>query len=155
MQRLSRLCLIAVTALFAAMPLSAQNNSSVSVGVRTGLYFDPTDLMIGGELLVPLTSALYLNPNIEYVFADYATVAAFNLDAHYDLPIGGDPFIWFGAGIGLLYADPEGPVDGDINAGLDILFGVGFDAGPIIPYSQLKVFVGDGSQLSLAFGLRF
>ena len=50
---------------------------------------------------------------------------------------------------------PEGPVDGDINAGLDILFGVGFDAGPIIPYSQLKVFVGDGSQLSLAFGLRF
>jgi len=154
--RFAKLCLIGAIALLTVLPLSAQRKSSnVTLGVRTGVYFDPTDLLLGAEILVPLASSLYLNPNIEYVLVDGGTMATFNMDGHYDLPVGGTPYLWVGGGLGLVYVDPDGPVDGEIHPGLDILFGIGFDAGPVIPYSQFKAFVGDDSMISIAFGLRF
>lgn len=134
--------------------LRAQS-SSVSPGIRIGSYFDPTNFYVGGELLFPLSGAIYLNPNLEYVFVDGGTFATFNLDAHYDFPVSSPAYMWFGLGLGLLYSDPEGPIESELNPGLNILLGLGFDAGPVTPYTQFKATMAETNQFSLGFGLRF
>lgn len=134
--------------------LPAQS-SSVTPGIRIGSYFDPTNFYVGGELLFPLSSAIYLNPNLEYVFIDNGTFATFNIDAHYDFPVSDPAYVWFGLGLGLLYSDPEGTVDADITPGLNILLGLGFDAGPVTPYTQFKATMAETNQFSLGFGVRF
>jgi hypothetical protein len=64
--------------------------------------------------------------------------------------------MWAGAGLGLVHVDREGPDNGDTDPALNLLAGVGFRAGgDVVPYFQAKLIVDDGSEFSLAFGVRF
>lgn len=125
-------------------------------GVRGGAYFDVDEPFIGVELLFPLTSDIWFNPNVEWVFVDNADLATVNLDVHFDLPAGASYSFWIGGGLGLRYFNPDGPRDGDWDPGANILAGLGFGHGRVIPYVQAKVFVSDGnSEFILAGGFRF
>lgn len=126
-----------------------------SFGVRLGIYTDPSDLFVGGEFLTPITRGLYFNPNIEYVFIEHGDELTFNFDVHYDLPNRHRTYVWVGAGVGIIYINPEGPADAQTDVGLNLLFGVGVPAGNLIPYVQAKVLIADNSDFILAFGLRF
>lgn len=153
-QSVRRLLTLLTFVMCTTATLHAQS-SAISPGIRVGAYFDPTDLYLGGELLIPLSGAVYLNPNLEYVFVDGGTFATFNFDAHYDFPVSDPAYVWFGLGLGLLYSDPEGPPESDLNAGLNILLGLGFNAGPVVPYTQFKATMAETNRFSLGFGLRF
>lgn len=125
-------------------------------GARLGAYVEQEDLFVGGEVLTPLQDSVYLNPNIEWVFADNANQATFNFDFHYDFAQRGQMTFWVGAGLGVLYFDPDGPRDSNTDLGLNVLFGTAFLPGrDVIPYVQAKVIVADDSELVVGFGVRF
>jgi hypothetical protein len=130
--------------------------SQVLVGGRAGAYTAHGDPFVGGEVLVGLDQDLFLNPNIELVFADHTNKATFNFDVHYDFARRSRAFFWLGAGLAVIYVDPDGSSDSETDAGANILFGVGFRGqGRWIPYIQAKVLAPDDSDFVLGFGVRF
>ena len=144
----------AVALLVGLTLLSAGNASATDVGIRFGLYTDVDEPFAGVELLTRVAHRIYFNPNFEWVFTegfDYFTV---NGDFHYDLPSSGRPYVWLGAGLALVRVSFDGG-GGDTDAGLNLLGGLGWRAGEVVPYVQAKVIVKDNSEFVIAFGLRF
>ena len=131
--------------------------SQVLVGGRAGAYTAHGDPFVGGEVLVGVERDLFLNPNIEVVFADRASKATFNFDVHYDFARRGRAFFWLGAGLAVIYVDPDGAPDASTDAGANILFGVGFRSlgRRWVPYIQAKILAADDSDFALGFGIRF
>jgi hypothetical protein len=78
-----------------------------------------------------------------------------NGDFHYDFPTRRNLFVWLGAGLGLVRVDFEGDDNGDTDAALNVLGGLGWRAGSVIPYVQAKVIVKDNSEFVIGVGLRF
>ena len=106
-------------------------------------------------MLVPIAHRIELNPNVEYIFGGGRTYMTFNLDAHYDFPSHRRAFFWVGAGLGLLYVNPDGPAPSNTDVGANFLAGVGLTRGPVIPYFQVKLIASGNTEVALAFGLRF
>lgn len=125
-------------------------------GARLGAYVEQEELFLGGEVLTHLQDSFYLNPNVEWVLADNAKQATFNFDFHYDFAHRGELTFWVGAGLGVLYFNPDGPRESNTDLGLNLLFGTAFLRGrDVIPYLQAKVIVADDSELVVGFGVRF
>jgi hypothetical protein len=135
---------------------AARNAPAVDLGVRGGYYFDRGDPFLGFEVITPVARRIYFNPNLEWVFAgegqDFLTI---NADFHYDFPVQGPTFVWAGAGLGLLWSNPEGPDNSDLDPALNLLAGVGFRTGHVVPFFQTKLILDGGSEFALAFGVRF
>lgn len=129
--------------------------SAADLGVRGGYYFDASEPFLGVELITPVHRRIFFNPNVEWVFVEDTTYLTFNADFHYDFPMRGSTMVWAGAGLGLLYADPEGDDNSDTDPALNLLAGIGFRTGGVIPYFQAKLIVNGGSEFALAFGIRF
>ena len=146
--------LIATTGVAALVSLvSAAPARAADVGVRAGLYTEPTDPFVGAELLFRLSHQVYLNPNAEYVFRDSQTYMTFNGDLHYDFHTHG-PYVWIGAGLAVVYHNPDGPAEANTDVGANILLGVGA-RGNVVPYVQAKLIVKDNTQFVIAAGIRF
>ena len=121
--------------------------------MRTGFYTDVDEPFIGIEGLFGLGNHVYLNPNFEYVFTEDPHYMTFNADFHYDFPTRGRAYVWAGAGLGVLYTNPE-VGDSNTDVGLNLLFGVGLK-GHVVPYVQGKVIVSEDTAFVLGVGLRF
>jgi len=127
-----------------------------SVGIRAGRYTDLEDYFLGGELLSRISHNLYFNPNVEYVFVNNGTYLTFNLDFHYDFYTSSPLFFWLGAGLGILYNNPEGPMDSNTDLGANLLFGLGIRTeSSLTPYVQGKFILADRDEFVIAIGLRF
>ena len=151
MRNLARLSLSLCAVLALAAPAAA-----VDLGVRGGYYFDVEEPFVGVELITPVARRIYFNPNLEYVFVgEGLSYLTLNADFHYDFPTRGSNFVWAGAGLGLVRVDPDGPDNSDTEPALNLLAGVGWRTGGVIPYVQAKVIVDGGSEFVLAFGVRF
>ena len=124
-------------------------------GVRGGYYTDIGEPFLGAEVLVPVARRIYFNPNFEYVFVENLNYWTLNGDFHYDFPTHRPYYVWAGAGVGLLRVDPPGADNSDTDVGLNLLAGVGFKAGSVVPYFQAKVILKNGSEFALGFGVRF
>jgi hypothetical protein len=148
--RFAVLLLSVPLALTAAAPAVAAD-----FGLRGGYYFDTSEPFLGAEVIMPVARRIYFNPNVEWVFVEDTTFLTFNADFHYDFPTRGSTFVWAGAGFGLLYADPEGTDNSDTDPALNLLAGVGFRTGGVIPYFQAKMILNGGSEFAIAFGVRF
>jgi hypothetical protein len=128
--------------------------SAAQLGVRAGLYTEIDEPFVGVELLSHVGGALYFNPNVEYVFTDGSTYGTGNFDAHIDLPTGGTPYVWVGAGLALVYDNPDGPAEANVDAHANLLAGIGFRTGGAVPYIQLKWITG-ADEFVAAAGIRF
>ena len=148
--RIPGLIALATLALGAATPAAAAD-----FGVRGGYYFDASEPFLGAEVILPVARRIYFNPNVEWVFVEDTTVLTLNADFHYDFPTRGSTFVWAGAGLGLLHSDPEGSDNSDTDPALNLLAGVGFRTGGVVPYFQAKLIIDGGSEFALAFGVRF
>jgi hypothetical protein len=148
-----RTAVLLVSSVFAVG--SGESGAQVLLGARAGVYTADGDPFIGGEVVTGIERNLYLNPNVEYIFAENAGKATFNFDLHYDFAHRGRAFFWIGGGLAIVYVDPDSS-DSSTDAGANILFGVGFrGGGRVIPYIQAKILASDDSDFALGFGLRF
>jgi hypothetical protein len=147
--------LVATTALAALVCLSsAAPARAANVGIRFGAYTDPTDAFLGAEVLLALSRQVYVNPNIEYVFAHNETYMTFNADFHYDLNTRG-PYVWIGAGLAVIYQNPDGPPPSTTDVGANLLVGIGARGGSVIPYVQAKLIIKSNTQFVIGAGIRF
>jgi hypothetical protein len=149
-----------VAALAAALVLAVLPTPAAAAdtkfGLRGGYYTDLGDPFLGAEVLLPITQRIYFNPNFEYVFVEGDfTFLTINADFHYDFPTAGRYYVWAGAGLALIRSDPPGDDNGDTDPGLNLLAGVGFQTGSVIPYFQAKLILDHGSEFVLGFGVRF
>lgn len=149
---------IIITGLFTGVLISNTVHAQYRVrgGIRTGIYNNSNSIFLGGEIIAPIGNRWDINPNIEYVFVPHYTYATFNADFVYFAPLDvRNVFIWGGGGLGLVYENPDGPSDGTTNPGINLLGGIGFRAGNVIPYIQPKIILKNDSEFVLGFGLRF
>ena len=139
----------------ALLSLPRTGESQTRLGARAGAFLADGDPFVGGEVLVGIADDLFFNPNVEVAFADNATKGLFNFDVHYDFARVNQAFFWVGAGLAVIYLDPEGR-DSETDAGANVLFGVGFNTkGRWIPYVQAKILASEDSDFGIAFGIRF
>src|SRR5438105_1604912 len=115
-----------VVPILAALCLAAFTASATDFGVRGGVYTKRSDAFVGAELLSHAGDDLYFDPNVEYVFTSGGQLWTFNFDGHYDLPTHGEPYLWVGGGLAVLYSKPDGPGPSDTSAHANILAGIGF-----------------------------
>jgi len=145
--------------LVAALVLPVLNGSAsagdLKVGIRGGYYTDIGDPFLGAELLMPVAHRIYFNPNFEYVFDDNLRYWTLNGDFHYDFATHHPYYVWAGAGLALVHTNLKGRDDGNTDVGANLLAGLGFRTGGVVPYFQGKVILKDGSEFALAFGIRF
>ena len=146
------LVLAALPLICAAAPARADD---AIFGVRVGYYTDAEEAFVGAEFLARLAPRVYLNPNVEYIFTEGSTYMTFNADFHYDFPSRRSAFFWLGAGLAVIYVDPDGSASSDTDVGANFLGGVGFKSGSVIPYFQVKLIAKDDTEVALAVGLRF
>lgn len=142
----------------ALLLLSSPAAAETMFGVRAGEYTDVGEPFVGVELLHGLGRSLWLNPNFEYVLVDDGDYFTLNLDVHYDFDVDRPLFVWLGAGAALISVDRDRPRrddDSETDFGLNLLGGVGWQAGPVVPYVQLKAILSDENETVIAFGLRF
>jgi hypothetical protein len=144
--------LVGIVFAFSAEMATAQ---SPMVGFRTGAYADEGEAFVGGEFLARLFPRFYFNPNVEYVLVDNATFSTFNFDFHYDFPLRGRTFTYAGAGLGIQYLNPEGPVGSSTDPAANFLFGLGYNARGWVPYIQAKVIAADNADFVIGGGIRF
>ncbi len=145
---------IVVVAVFLATLSLATPAAADMFGVRTGFYTKTQKPFVGAELLIPASHSVYLDPNVEYVFTDARTFLTFNADFHYDFVRYGPTYVWAGAGLAILYSNPDGPAAATTDVGANFLFGIGH-RGPVVPYVQAKLIAKSDPEFVIAVGLRF
>jgi hypothetical protein len=127
------------------------------LGVRGGAYTDAEEPFLGAEALfgIGTTKRWFGNPNIEHAFVEEG-LTALSLDFHYDFPTGKPYTIWAGAGPTMIFRDRNvAGNDGETDAGMNLVFGVGATKGDVRPYGQMKLIVSDDTQAVLGAGVRF
>ncbi|HZI63388.1 MAG TPA: hypothetical protein VFE44_01340 [Thermoanaerobaculia bacterium] len=135
--------------------------ADVDFGIRAGEYTDIGEPFIGVEINYPITRDWWFNPNLEYVLVDDGDLMTINGDFHYDFHVDRPLYVWAGGGPALILSDQDdrpGRRDDDDDEndfGLNLLGGVGFQAGPVVPYGQIKAIVSDENEFVIAFGVRF
>lgn len=137
-----------------ALP-AAVFGDDVKFGVRGGYYTKVEKPFLGVELLVGVAPRFFFNPNVEYVFVDNGTYLTFNGDFHYDFPTHGSTYVWLGGGPALVRVDPGGRAGASTDLAADLLGGIGFRTGSVIPYVQAKAIIKSDSLFSIAVGVRF
>jgi hypothetical protein len=126
--------------------------------VRAGEYLDVGEPFIGLEINTELRQRIWFNPNVEYVFRDDGDLATLNFDFHYDFVVPAPLMVWAGGGPALVYVEdelPHGRSDSETDFGLNLLGGVGWQGGPVLPYLQAKALISDHEEFVIAFGVRF
>ena len=134
--------------------------ADVDFGLRGGVYTDTEEPFIGGEILFPIGSSFYLNPNLEYVLIDNGDLYTVNLDFHYDFWGDRNLAAWLGAGAALIRTELDPPRGRDrgvdeTDFGVNLLAGIGAKRGTLRPYLQGKVILSDDTEAVIAVGLRF
>ena len=152
MQKLMHRSITALVVLLALTAFQAEAGIIPKIGIRAGKYTENSDFFLGADLDANFL-LVHGNANIEYVFADNATLATFNLDGYVDFSI--IPFVnaWVGAGIGSVYTNPDG-ADSRWDGAFNLLLGAGLGI-PLHPYVQFKYIISDTDMTVLGVGIRF
>lgn len=124
-------------------------------GVRTGVYTENSGAFIGAEVLTPIGSAWYFNPNLEYAAGgDDNDVLSVNGDFHYDFLFDRPYYVWAGGGPAVIVRDVE-PGNRESDLGVNVLGGIGWKKPRVTPFVQTKITVSRDTEAVLAVGLRF
>jgi hypothetical protein len=135
--------------------LTSQAASPADLGARVGYYTEIEEPFVGAELVLRVGDSVFFNPNVEYVLVDQAEYFTLNADVYYEIAGRGSTHFWLGAGLGLVFVDPEGVAERQEDAAVNFLVGIGLSRGPVVPYFQAKVIAKDDTEFSVGVGLRF
>ena|SRR5436305_6580364 len=155
---------LAALGLAALLVCPAGAQAATDIGFRAGGYSGDSDgAFIGIELLTHLSGGWYLNPNLDYVFADRGSLTALSVDVHYDFRTHAPYYFWLGGGPSILYRQFDrtelerriGVSGSQSDFGVNLLAGLGWGKGQAFrPYVQGKVVLSNQSEASIAVGLR-
>ena len=136
--------------LIATLPVMAQARA----GVQAGISADPDQFYFGGHVeLAEVAKQLWFRPNVEVGVGDGVTVAVFNGEFAYLLPVKSRTWSpYFGGGPGLvLRTFRAGPArrNTDVGPGFDLILGVEQRRGLM---AEIKVGALDSPSFKLGIG---
>lgn len=157
---MNRSSLAALTlAVLTVLGSSSASAAEMKFGLRAGEYTDAGEPFLGVDLALPITGSWWFNPNFEYVFVDDGDLMTLNGDVHFDFDVDRPLYVWAGGGPALILRDSDRPRrrddEDETDFGLNLLAGVGFQAGALLPYAQLKAVLSDENEVVVGFGVRF
>ncbi len=149
-----------VSLLVGGSAIAEAQSGPMTFGPRVMYHFDSEDFGIGAMVTKPLTDAFTIAPSFGYWFAgEGVTSWELNADIHYKMP--SESLSWLYLGAGLNYSNfsvdgcPAGFDCSGSDVGLNLIGGfLPASGGRIQPYAEARLYVGDGSGLSVAGGLR-
>jgi hypothetical protein len=144
-----RILASALGATAAILVCAVTASAEVDYGLRVGYYTDAEDAFIGGEVLLPLSDSVRLNPNAEYVLSKDRDQYDLSLDAIYIVPSERSYYLWLGGGATLF------TVNDHTDVFTNFVTGIGLTRESVVPYFQLKIVAKDDAEIVLAFGVRF
>lgn len=152
---------LALVALLAGGSMAAEaQQGPMTFGPRVMYHFDGSDFGIGAGLTKPITDAISIAPSFGYWFVgEGVTSWELNADLLYTGLSGSLDWLYLGAGLNYSSFSVDGCPSGFDCSGSDVglnLIG-GFQpsgGGRIKPYAEARLYVGDGSGLSVVGGLR-
>lgn len=116
---------------------------------------DPTDPLLGVDLLVPWRSGWSIDVGVDLVFASGGDLAILSADVLLDLALAGATRAWVGGGPAPVFNDPV-PGSDDVGGAVGVLAGVGVPLSDgILPYLQGKVLIADRTRIEVMVGVRF
>lgn len=140
----------------------------MTFGPRVMYHFDGSDFGIGAEFTKPLTDAIRIAPSFGYWFVgEGVTSWEINADLHYKMPAESLSWLYLGAGLNYSKISVDGcdaiddilPGFSDLCSSSDVglnLIG-GFEpssSSRIKPFAEARLYVGSGSGISVAGGIR-
>lgn len=139
----------------------AEAQTALEIGPRIGYEVDDWEsLFLGADVRIDMAALpVAINPYFDYYFLDNDDVSLiqFGANALYHFGIANQAFTpYAGAGLALSRISYDIPgVDGDTEAGLNLLFGARFGFGQMRPFAQAQFTLGDADFFSIAGGLLF
>jgi len=135
--------------------------AQVRLGANVGYNLDAERWFVGGQLRYGTPSLpITFNPSLE-VQLDVPGASIWELDVNGIYHIGRNYTTtftpYFGAGLGVLYVNPESDlVDSNTELGLNLVAGADFGSGSLQPFVEARIQVMDGATpVSVRGGLLF
>lgn len=148
--------LIAVVTVLAGF--ASQAHAQQRVGVRAGVSAQPDQFYLGLHVETsPIVDRLRFRPNIEIGLGDDVTLAAFNVEFTYPIPLQNSLWsLYVGGGPALnitdVHTDSQGSGETKVGGGFNIL--VGLVHGRRF-FTELKVGALDSAELKFGVGMTF
>jgi len=120
-------------------------------GGHIGYAFDGVDkVLLGAQASFPVVPRLSFYPSFDYYFVDVGSRWGLNFDLKFRPPT---PYgFWYvGGGLNILHASAGGV--GGTNTNLNLFTGLEGRRGPIRPFAEARLIVGDGSLFQIGGGL--
>jgi len=121
------------------------------IGLHLGYNFDVDRALLGAQASLPLVPGFDFYPSFDYYFVPTGSLWAVNADLKYRPPtiLG-----WYvGAGLDIAHTSAAG--SSATNTNLNLLAGLEARRGPMRPYAEARLLLGNGSALQLQGGLSF
>ncbi|MGH7585926.1 MAG: hypothetical protein ACREMH_06745 [Gemmatimonadales bacterium] len=150
-----RTCAIAAALLASTAMIAEAQTHRLHLGPRVSYHFDAEEFGLGAQFSVPVADHLEFYPSFDYFFVDPGSLWALNADMKYRFAGQGLDWAYAGAGLGLANADPGGSVDGETDAGLNLLFGVESLKGWVHPFAEGRFVVADETGFQVSAGINF
>jgi hypothetical protein len=129
------------------------------VGVRAGVSGDPGQFVFGGHIETkPILTQMTFRPNIEVGVGDAGTLAAFNIEFAYWIPLDRKPWrVYLGGGPALVIRSFRGDNPGDTGGsdaggGLNFMAGIQHSKGL---FGEVKVGLIDSPSVKVMVGYAF
>ena len=142
----------AVLATATALNASAQTHRS-HLGPRVGYDFDTEVATVGGQISFPIGNRLEFYPSADIHLVDEGSMFGVNLDLKYRIPGQSLPWLYVGAGLGIM-SRSVGDFD-DTDTGFNLMVGAESLRGRVHPFVEGRVIMADGSAAQLLAGLNF
>jgi hypothetical protein len=143
----------------AVLCVTAVASAQDGPGIRAGISADPDQFYFGGHWVSePLTDNLRFQPNVELGLGDDLTLATFNFELAYWIPLDRQPWsLYFGGGPALNVYNFEtegrrGADDTEVEGGVNVLFGLAHRRGLLF---EFKAGLADSPDIKVGIGYTF
>ncbi len=148
--KFSKLFVLACISLAGIFISSSSVQAQFQPDVRIGLADNGAHFLIGGGFRAPISTPIYINPTLNYIFIGKSGLFLIDVDGHYDFTGVTSFHFYAGPGVGTYVGE------GSTAARLNLMAGFGLKGYSFEPYFQPKFVIGGGeSFLQMTFGARF
>ncbi len=123
------------------------------LGPRVSYNFDFEEVAIGGQLGLPLTTALDFYPSLDIFLVDNGSLLGLNADLKFRPGTLSMTPLYVGGGLNLLRASVNDR--SDTEPGLNLFAGFEGRSGGVQPFVELRAILGDQSAVQLSGGVNF
>jgi len=124
------------------------------VGAHIGYNFDFSEAVIGAQATFPVARQVDLYPSFDFYTVSGGSLWAVNLDGRFKPPMrSAYATLYVGAGLNIMHTSAAG--FGNTDTHLNLLAGLEARRGPMRPFGEARLILGNGSAFQIQGGVNF